>query len=91
MAILIQSQVDAAYSFVLHSKDPFSTSGQMYAELAVGLGETLASGNQPGVPYKLAGTQIKGFANYSTALRAKSSFCVDYSQEELTRNQDVLE
>ena len=46
MAILIQEQIDAAYSFILHTKDPFSTDSQgIYAEVAVGLGETLASGN----------------------------------------------
>ncbi len=49
MAILVQEQVNSAYSFVIHTRDPFkSGSGEdsgIYAELAVGLGETLASAN----------------------------------------------
>ena len=55
----------------------------------MGLGETLASANQAGLPYKLS-TEGKGaidatqvivgsFANYSNALVAKSSRVVDYS------------
>lgn len=43
MAVLVQEQISPSYSFVLHTKDPFSASDLMYAELAVGLGETLAS------------------------------------------------
>lgn len=53
MAVLAQEQIESAYSFVIHTKDPFNNSGEgIYAELAVGLGETLASANQPGLPYK---------------------------------------
>ena len=79
MAILVQEQISPAYSFVLHTKDPFSSAADsgMYAELAVGLGETLASANQPGVPYKLAAydsdVNMKGFANYSKALVSSNS------------------
>ena len=51
----------------------------IYAELAVGLGETLASANQPGLPYKIStssksdvegGVQVTigSFANYSKAI-----------------------
>jgi hypothetical protein len=45
MAVLIQEKIDASYSFVIHSKDPVFHSDQTAIEVAVGLGETLASGN----------------------------------------------
>lgn len=63
----------------------------VYAELAVGLGETLASGNQPGLPYKLGVGEVKGFANYSHALKAKTSITVDYSEEVLSCNPEKLQ
>ena len=46
MAVLVQEQIKAEYSFILHSQDPFSDDKEaVYGEVAVGLGETLASGN----------------------------------------------
>jgi len=48
MAVLVQRLVEAEYAFVIHTKNPFKEdSGEMYAELVVGLGETLV-GNYPG-------------------------------------------
>lgn len=63
----------------------------VYAELAVGLGETLASASQPGLPYKLSGGEVRGFANYSHALKAKTSKTVDYSEEVLSCNPVKLQ
>ncbi len=46
MAVLIQHQVMADYSFVVHTRDPVQkTKDYLSIEIAVGLGETLASGN----------------------------------------------
>mmetsp|Transcript_47204 Transcript_47204/g.62503 ORF Transcript_47204/g.62503 Transcript_47204/m.62503 type:complete len:86 (+) Transcript_47204:468-725(+) len=84
----------------MHTKDPFSGSQGMYAELAVGLGETLASGNQPGVPYRLS-TGAKGtidanqvtvtsFASYSSAVEANGSRTIDYSEQLLSKDTDRL-
>mmetsp|Transcript_43979 Transcript_43979/g.104093 ORF Transcript_43979/g.104093 Transcript_43979/m.104093 type:complete len:1491 (+) Transcript_43979:153-4625(+) len=48
MAVLVQRLVEADYAFVIHTKNPFKEdSGEMYAEVVVGLGETLV-GNYPG-------------------------------------------
>jgi alpha-glucan,water dikinase len=50
MAVLIQEVVPAQYAFVIHTVNPFSTSGgggEIYAEVVSGLGETLV-GNHPG-------------------------------------------
>jgi alpha-glucan,water dikinase len=48
MSVLIQRVVEADYSFVIHTINPFTFDrGEVYAEVVLGLGETLA-GNYPG-------------------------------------------
>jgi len=48
MAVLIQEVVEAEYGFVIHTANPFSGNrDELYAELVLGLGETLVS-NRPG-------------------------------------------
>jgi len=48
MAVLIQQVVEAEYSFVIHTANPFTGDGyELYAEVVLGLGETLV-GNYPG-------------------------------------------
>ena len=49
MAVLVQQVVDAQYAFVLHTTNPSTgDAGEVYAEMVVGLGETLVSGMYPG-------------------------------------------
>jgi alpha-glucan,water dikinase len=48
MAVLIQEVVEADYSFVIHTVNPFTGDrDEIYAEVVLGLGETLV-GNYPG-------------------------------------------
>jgi alpha-glucan,water dikinase len=48
MAVLIQEVVEAEYGFVIHTANPFSGNrDELYAEVVLGLGETLVS-NRPG-------------------------------------------
>jgi alpha-glucan,water dikinase len=48
MAVLVQEVVDAEYAFVIHTVNPSSGDrGELYAEVVLGLGETLV-GNYPG-------------------------------------------
>ena len=48
MAVLIQQVVEAEYAFVIHTVNPITGDrGEVYAELTLGLGETLV-GNYPG-------------------------------------------
>ena len=48
MAVLIQEVVEADYSFVMHTVNPFTGDrDEIYAEVVLGLGETLV-GNYPG-------------------------------------------
>lgn len=50
MAVLLQEVVEADYAFVIHTVDPTTSDpGTLYAEVVVGLGETLVS-NDPGLP-----------------------------------------
>src|SRR5206468_12408851 len=54
MAVLIQEMLTPDYSFILHTVNPINYNpGEMYAEIAVGLGETLASGATRGNPYRM--------------------------------------
>jgi alpha-glucan,water dikinase len=47
MAVLIQTAVEADYAFVIHTVNPLSGANEIYAEVVLGLGETLV-GNYPG-------------------------------------------
>jgi alpha-glucan,water dikinase len=48
MAVLIQEVIDAQYAFVIHTNNPITgNKEEVYAEIVVGLGETLV-GNYPG-------------------------------------------
>jgi len=73
MAVLVQRLLPSEYSFVLHTEDPILDQGSerfVYAEVAPGQGETLASGTQ-GTPYRLRIeketllVEILAFANFS--------------------------
>jgi phosphoglucan,water dikinase len=99
MAVLVQEMVSPALSFVLHTlsssdNDPNSVE----AEVASGLGETLASGTR-GTPWRLSAGKFDGsvktlaFANFSEELVVGASgpadgevmsLTVDYSLKPLT-------
>ena len=54
MAVLVQEMIRPELSFIMHTADPHTGSRALASvELAVGLGETLASAAQPGTPYRL--------------------------------------
>src|ERR1019366_4481017 len=101
MAVLIQQMLTPDFSFVLHTVNPLNhNAGEVYAEIAVGLGETLASAGERGNPYRLSCDKITGatttlaLANFSHALRPNPAGgvrreTVDYSQIELSRDSDA--
>jgi phosphoglucan,water dikinase len=71
MAVLIQELVDPELSFIMHTADPVTGDpDQVWVELAVGLGETLASAAQPGSAYRILCNRKTGEAS----LRACASF-----------------
>jgi phosphoglucan,water dikinase len=76
MAVLVQALVEPELSFVMHTLDPATKDPEIaYVELAIGLGETLASASQPGTPYRLrcnrttGETSLVNCASFSYALR----------------------
>ena len=68
MGVLVQPMVSLAgsvYAFIAFSKDAVARNDNaVYIELCIGLGETLASANEPGTPYRLS----PGFQNPSMLL-----------------------
>jgi phosphoglucan, water dikinase len=77
MATLVQRMVEAEVSFVAFSHNPVDSSdcGHVYIELAVGMGETLASGGVAGQPYRLRVSRqqpgevtVDALASYGCAL-----------------------
>jgi phosphoglucan,water dikinase len=54
MAVLVQKMVVPELSFIMHTMNPVNRNrAEIYIELAVGLGETLASAEIPGGPYRM--------------------------------------
>jgi phosphoglucan,water dikinase len=99
MAVLIQEAVAADVSFVLHTLSPFAAGRRRaYAELALGLGETLCRASVAGTPYRVVldlehgGGDWIAFASYSQArlladgggVRTET---VDYSQSPLSSSR----
>src|SRR5208337_4758814 len=75
MAVLIQEMLVPELSFIMHTWNPVTYNpDEVYIELAVGLGETLASAATPGSPYRMvcnkktAETNMLSFASFSHAL-----------------------
>lgn len=96
MAVLMQPTLAAELSFVLHTVNPHNHNrGEIFAEIAVGLGETLASGARRGNPWRLVCDKHSGvvrtlaYANFGQALRPAASGglareTVDYSRARLS-------
>ncbi|GJQ59157.1 MAG: hypothetical protein D8M57_07060 [Candidatus Scalindua sp. AMX11] len=101
MALLIQQTLTPDLSFILHTVNPITENrDEVYIELAVGLGDTLASGAVKGTPYRMIcnkktfKVQMLAFANFSFALEPDQAdgVClrtVDYSRVPLSINGDL--
>ncbi|CAN8255844.1 unnamed protein product [Cochlearia groenlandica] len=99
MAVLVQEMLSPDLSFVLHTVSPADPDSNLVeAEIAPGLGETLASGTR-GTPWRLASGKLDGivrtlaFANFSEELLVTGTgpadgkyvrLTVDYSKKRLT-------
>jgi len=100
MAILVQELLVPDYSFVLHTVNPMNNNpAEIYLELAVGLGEILASAGQPGVPLRMicrkdtGAARLLAFADFSRAARPGAHGgveyeTVDYSRDRLTCDRE---
>ncbi|KAK1593005.1 hypothetical protein Q3G72_034339 [Acer saccharum] len=99
MAVLVQEMLSPDLSFVLHTLSPTDHDhNSVEAEIAPGLGETLASGTR-GTPWRLSSGKFDGivrtqaFANFSEEMLVSSAgpadgevirLTVDYSKKPLT-------
>lgn len=99
MAVLVQEMLSPDLSFVLHTLSPTDQDhNSVEAEIASGLGETLASGTR-GTPWRLSSGKFDGlvrtlaFANFSEELVVLGAgpadgevihLTVDYSKKPLT-------
>lgn len=101
MAVLIQEMISAEFSFVGFSYDPVRKSSEaIYIEVAVGMGETLASASSLGSPYrfrvdrKSLDVEVLSFASYSEGLVPSDDSdglhaqTVDYSTQQMTINME---
>jgi phosphoglucan,water dikinase len=101
MAVLLQELVMPDLSFILHTVNPLTGDrGEALAELAVGLGEVLASATVPGEPYRLTcdrrtgATRLSACATFSVALRPSAEGGVmpellDYSTIHLSTDPEA--
>ncbi|KAF7837081.1 phosphoglucan, water dikinase, chloroplastic [Senna tora] len=99
MAVLVQEMLSPDLSFVLHTFSPTNQDhNYVEAEIASGLGETLASGTR-GTPWRISSGKFDGlvqtlaFANFSEELLVRGAgpadgevirLTVDYSKKPLT-------
>lgn len=101
MAVLVQRMMPADISFIMHTVNPVSNNeNEIIIEFAVGLGETLASGHEPGAPFravyrkKTGDMEMLSFASYSAALvqdrRGElERNIIDYSKIPFSLDKDV--
>jgi len=101
MAVIIQQMIAPEYSFILHTVNPLNRNAEeLYMELAVGLGETLASAAERGSPYRLvcnkktAEVNTLAFANFSHALKPDLNGTITkellvYSRVTLSRRSEL--
>lgn len=103
MAVLVQEMIQSDLSFVAFSREPVGHGSKVYVEVAVGMGETLASAAANGTPYRFRvdrgdfDVEQVSFASYSSALIPGdiSSSCelcrkvVNYSKEWMTTNDET--
>lgn len=100
MGVLVQKMVRSKLSFVAFSQNPISGNpGEVYVELAVGMGETLASAGIRGNPLratfdkKTASVEVNGFPSFGMGLfpSAKEGLdkrSIDYSKERVTTDEE---
>ncbi len=100
MAVLIQKMIVPEFSFIMQTYNPVNNNPEeIYIELAVAMGETLAGAGTPGGPYRMVFNKRTGemrmlaFASFSRALWPDISGSlivktVDYSDIRLSTDRE---
>ena len=87
------------FSYVIHTINPVNKNeNEIYIELAIGLGETLAQSNQKGAPYRLIYNRkeervnILNLSSYNYELEKKTNKVkiIEYRKQDLTINEDFI-
>ena len=99
MSVIVMQMTEPDFCYVIHTVNPINgNENEVYIELAIGLGETLAQSNQKGAPYRLIynrnedSLNILNLSSYSYELERKTSAVkiIKYREEELTKNEQFI-
>ena len=99
MAVIIMQMTEPDFCYVIHTMNPINgNSNEVYLELAIGLGETLAQSNQKGAPFRLIynrsedSLNVMNLSSYNYEIEKKSNKCkiVEYRNENLMKNEEFL-
>ena len=99
MSVIIMQMTEPDFCYVIHTINPINgDENEVYIELAIGLGETLAQSNQKGAPYRLiynrndGNLNILNLSSYSYEMERKTSKMklIQYRNIELTKNEEFI-
>ena len=99
MSVIVMQMTEPDFCYVIHTINPINgNKNEVYIELAIGLGETLAQSNQKGAPYRLIfnrndnSLNILNLSSYSYEMERKTSNMrmIEYRNEELTKSEDFI-
>ncbi len=99
MSVIIMQMTEPEFCYVIHTINPInSNKNEVYIEMAIGLGETLASSDQKGAPYRLIYNRnedtvnIINLSSFSYELERKTSMkkLISYRNENLSKSEDFI-
>ena len=99
MSVIVMQMTEPDFCYVIHTINPINRNeNEVYIELAIGLGETLAQSNQKGAPYRLIynrndnSLNILNLSSYNYEMERKTSKIkiIEYRNEDLTRSEDFI-
>ena len=99
MSVIIMQMTEPVFSYVIHTINPVNKNeNEIYIELAIGLGETLAQSNQKGAPYRLIYNRkedklnILNLSSYNYELEKKTNKVkiIEYRKQDLNINEDFI-
>ena len=99
MSVIIMQMTEPEFSYIIHTINPVNKDeNEIYIELAIGLGETLAQSNQKGAPYRLIYNRkedkvnILNLSSYNYLLERKTNDIkiIEYRNQELTKSEEFI-
>jgi phosphoglucan,water dikinase len=99
MSVIIMQMTEPDFCYVIHTINPINgNKNEVYIELAIGLGETLAQSNQKGAPYRIIYNRkddtlnILNLSSYCYEMERKTSNIkmIEYRNEDLTKSEDFI-